>query len=127
MGEEGQRNESLAELAARLGMRVSQRWEASDEDQAQYANDHACRRMMSGDTDIQIASRVRMLMRDDLDHEAVVCVARDRLCALAVEKADLLEALKEAAEFIQPFNRAADLYDKIEAAISRATGGEDGK
>lgn len=29
----------------------------------------------------------------------------------------MLAALKEAAEFIQPFNRAADLLDRIDAAI----------
>lgn len=35
---------------------------------------------------------------------------------------DLLAALKEAADFVQPFNRAEDLLDKIEAVIAKAEG-----
>jgi hypothetical protein len=35
---------------------------------------------------------------------------------------DMLALLNEAAEFIQPFNRAEDLLDRIEAAIAKAEG-----
>lgn len=42
-------------------------------------------------TDRQMASKVRMLMRTDLEHEAVICGARDRIMALVKEK-DALEA-----------------------------------
>lgn len=37
---------------------------------------------------------------------------------------EILALLAEAAEEIQPFNSMADLYDRIEAALGRATGGE---
>lgn len=43
--------------------------------------------------------------------------ANARLIAAAP---DLLALLKEAADFIQPFNRAEDLSDRIEAAIAKA-------
>lgn len=62
-------------------------------------------------------------------HAATVCDATTvcnpgseadaRLIAAAPE---LLEALIEAAEFIQPFNRAEALLDRIDAAIALATG-----
>lgn len=45
--------------------------------------------------------------------------ANARLIAAAP---DLLAALKEAADFVQPFNRAEDLLDKIEAVIAKAEG-----
>ncbi len=47
--------------------------------------------------------------------------ANARLIAAAP---DLLAALKEAADFVQPFNRASDLLDRIDAAIASATGGQ---
>jgi broad specificity phosphatase PhoE len=34
---------------------------------------------------------------------------------------EILKALKEAAEFIQPFNRAQELLGRVESAISKAT------
>lgn len=34
----------------------------------------------------------------------------------------LLAALKAAADFVQPFNRARDLLDIIEATIAKAEG-----
>ena len=33
---------------------------------------------------------------------------------------DLLELLNECADFVQPFNKAEDLLDRIEAAIAKA-------
>ena len=48
-----------------------------------------------------------------LCHEAAERIAAD---------SDLLAALEEAAEFIQPFNRAEDLLDRMEAAIAKAKG-----
>ncbi|RWO22852.1 hypothetical protein [Mesorhizobium sp.] len=35
---------------------------------------------------------------------------------------DMLAILKEAADFVQPFNRASDLLDRIEAVIAKAEG-----
>jgi hypothetical protein len=96
--------EALNLLAAKLGMRVSQRWEGSAADQAAYARKHGdsqtSRMFMGDDTDIQIASRVRMLMRDEMDHEAVVCAARDRICALWVEREALRAAMREACDLL---------------------------
>ena len=40
-------------------------------------------------SDKEVATRVRMLLRDDLDHEAVCTMARDRIMALVKEKAAL--------------------------------------
>ena len=40
-------------------------------------------------SDTAVASSVRMLMRDQLDHEAVCVMARDRIMALVKEKAAL--------------------------------------
>lgn len=48
---------------------------------------------MSHLTDEMMASRVRMLMRDELPHEAVCVAARDRIMCLSAEKAALREAL----------------------------------
>lgn len=45
--------------------------------------------------DIVVAMRVRMLMRDQLDHEAVCVMARDRIMALSKEVARLTAALAE--------------------------------
>ncbi|MBZ9807656.1 hypothetical protein [Mesorhizobium sp. ESP-6-2] len=36
-------------------------------------------------------------------------------------KQEMLAVLKDAAEFIQPFNRAEELLDRIEAVFSKAT------
>ncbi len=47
-----------------------------------------------------------------------VMEANARLIAAAPE---LLALLREAAEEIQPFNRMADLSERIEAAIAKAT------
>ena len=46
-------------------------------------------------TDVQMAGRVRMLMRDQLDHESVCTDARDRIMCLTEEKSRLREALAE--------------------------------
>lgn len=36
------------------------------------------------------------------------------------DAAEMLEMLEEAAEFVQPFNRAEDLLNRIEAVIAKA-------
>jgi len=46
----------------------------------------------------EVAVRVRMLMRSDLDHEAVVNMARDRIVWLAARLKDSQEELDAAAE-----------------------------
>ena len=52
--------------------------------------------------DVEIASRVRMLMREDIDHEMVCVMARDRILSLSKQCADLLEACKAAKKFLEP-------------------------
>lgn len=43
-------------------------------------------------TDEEVARRVRMLMRDTLTHEAICCMARDRIMCLLKEKEQLARA-----------------------------------
>lgn len=60
-------------------------------------------------SDREVASRVRMLMRGDLDHELVCLMARDRIMALSQENAELraeIEQLK-AAEYRKGYERFA--------------------
>jgi len=45
-------------------------------------------------SDAQVAHSVRMLMRDDLDHEAVCVMARDRICYLSAALEDLTRQLR---------------------------------
>ncbi len=96
------KKESLREMAAKMGQTVSYLADAEPWDPEAvifYAQKHGDRSEPLGYRhlpDIQIAGAVRMLMRHDLDHESVVCAARDRICALHEEKAALLAALKSA-------------------------------
>jgi hypothetical protein len=56
--------------------------------------------------DEDLAGKVRMLMRGDLEHEAVVCAARDRIMALVKAhdaNAALIEQLTGALRFIIAF------------------------
>ncbi len=48
-------------------------------------------------SDFHMAGKVRMLMRSDLDHEGVVCGARDRIMCLSKERANLVVAFNEMA------------------------------
>ncbi|WP_395451165.1 hypothetical protein ACHMW7_16060 [Aminobacter sp. UC22_36] len=54
------------------------------------------------------------------NNAACLKAAFDAYEAQAKQAPDLLAVLKEAADFIQPFNRAADLLDRVEAAIATA-------
>lgn len=67
-------------------------------EQQAYAEQHGDRSKVGWKelSDVQIASRVRMLMRDDWTHEAVCTATRDRICCLVLEKQALVEALEEA-------------------------------
>lgn len=59
---------------------------------------------------------------NDAGVKAVVEFCRSVFIDQAEEaKQEMLAVLKEAAEFIQPFNRADELLDRIEAVISKAT------
>lgn len=49
-------------------------------------------------TDEQVAHRVRILMRDDLSHEAVLVMARDRILNLAAQKAILRAAIQSVLD-----------------------------
>lgn len=50
--------------------------------------------------DIEVAGRVRMLMRNDIDHEFICTVARDRILCLAKEKERLSQLLLAAKHLI---------------------------
>lgn len=52
-------------------------------------------------SDLEVAGEVRMLTRNQLDHEAVCTFARDRIMALSKEKLLLLEALEEAHDALR--------------------------
>jgi hypothetical protein len=50
--------------------------------------------------DVEVAGRVRMLMRNDLDHEMICTVARDRILCLAKEKARYAQLLYAAKHLV---------------------------
>lgn len=68
-------------------------------------------------SDVEVASKVRMLTRNQLDHEAVCTLARDRIMALHKEKTDLARrvlALTEVlAETEAALRRQSDLVDEL--------------
>jgi hypothetical protein len=53
-------------------------------------------------SDAVVASRVRMLMRNDLDHEMVCVLARDRIRDLSRKVASLEAQLAEARALLDP-------------------------
>lgn len=57
------------------------------------------------------------LGHDDLSvaHDALAEIVRLRML-----NAELVEALEEAGDFIQPFNSADELFGKIDAALAKA-------
>lgn len=125
----------LNRIAASLGMKVSQAWNGSSAEQKAYAEKHAQtgRMFMADQSDVQIASRVRMLYREDLDHEAIVTAARDRICALVVERDALLasidvETLEAVADEIDCFEHSAraaglrGIAKRQRAAVAQAGG-----
>jgi hypothetical protein len=69
-------------------------------------------------SDTEIASKVRMLTRSDLDHELVVCAARDRIMSLTAERDELARKLGEAEAKLVRFDEAntpfEDRDDRIE-------------
>ena len=62
-------------------------------------------------TDFQMAVKVRMLMRDELSHEAICCGARDRIMYLSQEVARLTEALNAGVPILE---QAATRIEKQE-------------
>lgn len=65
-----------------------------------YEHANSGRHIFPDHSDAEIASRVRMLRRNDLMHEPVVTAARDRICRLLVQNEAMLAALHKAREFI---------------------------
>lgn len=59
-------------------------------------------------TDEEMAGEVRMLMRDQLDHEAICTAARDRIMCLVAEKKALQEALESVASPVGFMRRQAE-------------------
>jgi hypothetical protein len=94
-------------LIRRMGMiPAAERGEWSAEAQMEYARQHAesMARGMTAYADeshMEIAGRVRMMMRESVDHEALCTAARDRIAFLVVEnerlKAELAAALAREA------------------------------
>lgn len=74
-------------------------------DDGGYAEQHGRQPSLAfpDESDVEIAIRVRMLMRNDLMHEAVCMAARDRICRLVLRNAALVIALTEAEAFIAGF------------------------
>jgi hypothetical protein len=50
-------------------------------------------------SDYEVAGQVRMLMRDELRHEAVCCLARDRIMALSKENTALQAEVDRLSQF----------------------------
>jgi hypothetical protein len=74
-------------------------------------NGHTNREIGMPDVSDQVlASMVRMLMRNDLDHEMIVCAARDRIMCLVKEKARLIQALEEI-DGLSPMEINPNNYD----------------
>ena len=77
-------------------------------------------------TDYEVAGKVRMLMRHDLDHEGVCTLARDRIMALSKRTVELQKALDLAlaklVRFEPPDSRAVS--DEFVAMSAMAAGGE---
>lgn len=68
-------------------------------------------------SDEQVASKVRMLMRDDLDHEAVCVMARDRIVYLS---AVVAERDRQIAELPELKSIRGDFLEFVKK-VSRAT------
>lgn len=60
-------------------------------------------------SDFHMAGKVRMLMRSDLDHEGVVCGARDRIMSLSKEKADLTTEIERLRSGIKRLSDEEEL------------------
>lgn len=89
--------EQAAETLKRMGIAIPVRPEISDTGRKELREKHR-RNSPTHDretygmmSDEWVANNVRMLMRNDLDHEAIVVAARDRIMRLSLE----VERLKE--------------------------------
>lgn len=87
----GTRERTDSEIIAAMGLRMMERPEISDEGRAALREKHR-RNSPTHDKEIHgtmsdewVANAVRMLMRNDLDHEAIVVAARDRIMRLSLE------------------------------------------
>lgn len=79
-------------------------------------------RLMSALVERLIGSRdgIALVLQYATEDRATLKSARDAMADAANAIQELLAVLKEAAEFIQPFNRAEDLYARIETVIAKA-------
>lgn len=75
-------------------------------------------------SDAEVASKVRMLMRHDLDHEQVCCLARDRIAYLSRRCRDLENAARYALPIIEKYAHTqgdnAEFHAEIAAPIRLA-------
>lgn len=67
-------------------------------------------------SDEEVAVMVRMLTRDQIDHEAVCTIGRDRIMHLAQTNAVLLAALKACMDAMMADNAADGWLEIMEAA-----------
>jgi len=69
-------------------------------------------------TDFQVACKVRMLLRSDLDFEPVVCMARERIMCLQEENALLTKKLAGLEDIDEVSAGYRDLCKKAIDALS---------
>lgn len=92
--------------------------------QIAYAERHGTRQFLgwAKESDIQIAARARMLMRDDWMHEAVCTATRDRICALWIENRELRAKL---AALTSDTDGSGEADETAQQAQPEATAGAD--
>jgi len=66
----------------------------------------------------EVASKVRMLMRHDLDHEAVCTMGRDRIVWLAGALSELSEAAKHVRDNVR--DDTPEMWERLDAALAKA-------
>lgn len=68
-------------------------------------------------SDVEIAGEVRMLTRNDIAHEAIVCAARDRILHLSEEAERLRQSLQQIADAHLPDQPASSGDDERTYAL----------
>lgn len=99
--------ESFLTEARRIGEEMAARRMAYTGGPKYFAhNGHVREAALPWLSDVEMAGKVRMLMRDDLAHEMMVCAARDRILHLSQtlerEQHDLCETLRAVLHFFGP-------------------------
>lgn len=66
---------------------------------------------------VEAGGMARMLMRDQLDHEAVCCMARDRILHLAQENERLRQTIRDSVESLERNSTSAPVVECLKAAL----------